>query len=116
MYMEIFNKKLALEMVENEEELLLELENSFVYDKIFDLSQLNKLQKENPLEAASYVHSFKGAARQIGAEKVAYSGQKLEDLLKGKSTGNLEDSITEFCNNLTEAIDVIKKDILLTKN
>ena len=107
--MEVFNRSLALEMVGDEEELLQELEHSFVYDKIFSMDQLEQLEKENPLEAAAYVHSFKGAARQIAAEKAAFSGQKLEDVLRGKSQGSLKELNETFSKDLSEAIAEIKK-------
>ena len=70
--MEVFNRQLALEMVGDDEELLLVLENSFVYDKTFDIKSLETLESENKLqEAAEYVHSFKGAARQIAEEQAS---------------------------------------------
>ncbi|MCQ2240588.1 Hpt domain-containing protein [Treponema sp.] len=109
--MEIFNRALALEMVGEEIELLQELERSFVYDKIFSLKELETLEQKNSLEAAAYVHSFKGAARQIAAEKAAYSGQMLENVLRGKAEGNLVELNENFSRTLSEAIDTIKKDL-----
>lgn len=44
--MEIYNRALALEMVGNEEELLQELEHSFVYDKVFSMAQLEELENK----------------------------------------------------------------------
>ena len=109
--METFNRTLALEMVGDEAELLQELERSFVYDKIFDIKTLENLEATDKLEAAAYVHSFKGAARQIAAEKAAFSGQKLEDVLRGKAQGDLKDLNSEFSSMLSEAIEIIRKDI-----
>lgn len=76
--METFNRTLALEMVGDEAELLQELERSFVYDKIFDIKTLENLEATDKLEAAAYVHSFKGAARQIAAEKAAFQVRNLK--------------------------------------
>lgn len=109
--METFNRTLALEMVGDEVELLQELERSFVYDKIFDIKTLENLEATDKLEAAAYVHSFKGAARQIAAEKAAFSGQKLEDVLRGKAQGDLKELNSEFSSMLSEAIEIIRKDI-----
>ena len=109
--METFNRTLALEMVGDEVELLQELERSFVYDKIFDIKTLENLEATDKFEAAAYVHSFKGAARQIAAEKAAFSGQKLEDVLRGKTQGNLKELNSEFSSMLSEAIEIIRKDI-----
>ena len=100
-----------MEVVGDEVELLQELERSFVYDKIFDIKTLENLEATDKLEAAAYVHSFKGAARQIAAEKAAFSGQKLEDVLRGKAQGNLKELNSEFSSMLSEAIEIIRKDI-----
>ena len=107
--MEIYNRALALEMVGNEEELLQELEHSFVYDKVFSMAQLEELENKNPLDAAAYVHSFKGAARQICAELAAFAGQNLEDVLRGKKQGNVKELNAAFNTALSNAVDTIKK-------
>lgn len=110
--MEVFNKQLALEMVGNETELLKMLELSFVNDKKFDIDILVNLEKEkNFMEAAAYVHSFKGAARQIAAEKAAAAGQNLEDVLRGKKEGNLETLNAVFESELMCAIHEIQHEI-----
>lgn len=110
--MEVFNRKLALEMVGEEEDLLRELENAFVYDKKFQISHLEDLENSGQLkEAADYVHYFKGAARQLAAEKAAFAGQALEDVLRGKKEGSIKDLNGSFMTALFESIEVIKKDI-----
>lgn len=110
--MEVFNRELALEMVGDEEELLKELERSFVFDKTFDRNQLDLLiQKGDMKEAAGYVHSFKGAARQIAAERAAYAGQLLEDLLRGKSQGDLKSLEENFEKELSLAVATVKSDL-----
>ena len=110
--MEVFNKQLALEMVGNEFELLKMLELSFVNDKKFNMNALVTLEKDNKfMEAAAYVHSFKGAARQIAAEKAAAAGQNLEDVLRGKKEGNLESLNEIFERELMYAIHEIQHEI-----
>ena len=43
-----------------------------------------------------YVHYFKGAARQLSAETLAQTGQELEDILRNKKTGSLEELNKKF--------------------
>lgn len=110
-FMEVFNRQLALEMVGDEEELLEMLEVSFVNDKKFKRDVLIDLENRNPMEAAAYVHSFKGAARQIAAERTALAGQNLEDVLRGKKEGNLIQLNEAFERELFIAIEEIRKDL-----
>ena len=87
---EILNLEAALEMTGGEKALLLDLLNAFLNDAPFDEARLLSLEaKEDSTEAAKYVHYYKGAARQLGAEKLAKSGQALEDVLRKKTTGNI---------------------------
>ena len=77
--MEILDLNKALELVDGERELLASLLDSFVGAKTFDSSLLMELSSSGDMSSAtSYVHFFKGAARQIYAEKCAASGQLLK--------------------------------------
>lgn len=99
-------------MVGDEEELLQVLEEAFVNDKKFSLDHLQQLEEKQKLEeAAAYVHSFKGAARQIAAEKAAFTGQELEDVLRGKKTGDLNKLNTAFSVEMEKAVSEIKEDM-----
>lgn len=94
---ETLNLKSALEMLGGEKELLVELLQTFVNDKHYDEKKLIELEKNSDtIEAAKYVHYFKGAGRQIGAEKLGESGQALEDVLRLKTTGNIESLTKAF--------------------
>ena len=87
---QIFNKNAALQLVDNDEEILKILVDSFVQVP-FSIDELNKLVGEKKLpEAASYVHKTKGAGRQLCMERLAESGQALEDVLRGKAEGNIQ--------------------------
>ncbi len=96
--MEVFNLNLALEMVDNDSELLEILLNSFLSDKKLDMEMLRGLEKNDRKSAADYVHSIKGPARQLALEKLADAGQKLEDVLRAKMEGDLEALNESFCS------------------
>lgn len=107
---EIFNKKIALEMVGDDSELLSILVQAFLSVE-FSPEKLNKLvlSKKNA-EAASYVHRVKGAARQLAMEKLAQTGQKLEDVLREKTTGEVQKLIDDFCECYAESLKTIQKE------
>ena len=108
---EIFNKSSAMEMVGNDEELFSVLLQSFA-DVDFSPDTLSSLIKsEKKEEAASYVHRVKGAARQLALEKLAQSGQLLEDVLREKQTGNTDSLKEDFCRCYTESLAVIKDEL-----
>lgn len=113
--MEVFDRKKALEMLEGEEELLEELEMAFV-ERIFDFEYLLGLEDRGQLnEAAGYVHSFKGSARQLACDSCAKSGQKLEDYLRGKiAVKSAEDAKAlneDFRRELERAVKLISEDL-----
>ena len=111
---EIFNKKIALEMVGNDSELLSILVQAFLSVE-FSPEKLNELVlSQKNAEAASYVHRVKGAARQLAMEKLAQTGQKLEDVLREKTTGEvqkLQKLIDDFCECHAESLKTIQKEV-----
>ena len=107
--LKVIEKDEALEMLGGEEELLAELLNSFLDDKKFDLETLKNLEKTNQKEAASYVHYFKGAARQLCMKRLALVGQTMEDILREKSTGDINELNALFFLEYKKAFDEAKK-------
>lgn len=110
---EIFNKKIALEMVGDDSELLSILVQAFLSVEFLP-EKLNELvlSKKNA-EAASYVHRVKGAARQLAMEKLAQTAQKLEDVLREKNTGEVQELqklIDDFCECYAESLKTIQKE------
>ena len=110
---EIFNKKIALEMVGDDSELLSILVQAFLSVE-FSPEKLNELvlSKKNA-QAASYVHRVKGAARQLAMEKLAQTAQKLEDVLREKNTGEVQELqklIDDFCECYAESLKTIQKE------
>ena len=108
--MEILDLNKALELVDGERELLASLLDSFVGAKTFDSSQLMELSSSGDMSsAASYVHFFKGAARQIYAEKCAASGQALEDAFRSGSLEQLDFLLAEFEKDYNEAVKKVRE-------
>ena len=102
--METFNRQKALELVGNDEELLSILLQTFIETE-FSSAHLEKLIKENRFEeAAGYTHRVKGAGRQLAMEKLAASGQELEDVLRKKKTGDTELLLKTFCADYEQAL------------
>ncbi len=107
---EILNIRSALDMLGGEKELLTELLQTFVNDKHLEKERLLELEaKPDTTEAASYVHYFKGAGRQIGAEKLGESGQALEDVMRGKTSGDVEILNSLFLNDYEDTLKAVKE-------
>ena len=111
---ELLNIESALEMVGGDNDLLKELLDGYLNDRIFNADELEKLilikdENGNSTEAAKYIHYFKGAAKQLGAEILGESGQALEDVLRGKKEGNLSELIKSFSDDYVRSIEEMKK-------
>lgn len=107
--MEILDIDSALEYAGGEKEFFIELASSFIEDTPAQLEKLKALEKEDFLKAASYVHYYKGAARQLAAKKLSSTGQKLEDILRKKTDGNIEECNLAFIECHKETIKALKE-------
>lgn len=107
--MDIINIDEALKLLDGEKLLLKKLLESFVNDKKFDVNYLNQLIEKNWEEAASYVHYYKGAGRQLACKKLAHSGQELEDILRKRTEGNLQEKIKIFQEDYIETLNKIQE-------
>ncbi len=106
---EVFDRNAALELVDNDEELLQILIDSFLNENEFEKAELEGLISNGKLaEAASYVHATKGAARQLCMEKLKNSGQALEDVLRGKTSGDIPSLIEKMFLDYEEAVGKLK--------
>ncbi|MGN0739925.1 MAG: Hpt domain-containing protein [Treponema sp.] len=94
---EILNTKAALDLADNDIDLYKELLQYYLSDNKFDVKYFTDLIVKSKQEAATYIHRIKGSSSQIGAELACETGQKIEDILKGKSDGNLPRLINDFC-------------------
>ncbi len=107
---QILNTDFALEMVGGEKELLNELIKSFLEEKPFSREMLFSLVQENDTtEAAKYVHYFKGAAKQLGAELLGEEGQALENVLRKKTDGDIRTLTQNFIDAYDKTIPAMKK-------
>ena len=107
--MKIYDRQSALELVDNDEDLLSILVDSFLKENKFERPVLENLIACGKMtEAASYVHATKGAARQLCMEKLKASGQALEDVLRGKTGGDIPALISQMFSDYEEALSVIK--------
>ena len=106
--MKIYDKQSALELVDNDEDLLSILVDSFLNENKFEKPVLENLIASGKMaEAASYVHATKGAARQLCMEKLKSSGQALEDVLREKTSGDIPSLISQMFTDYEEAISAV---------
>jgi len=107
---EIFDRESALELLDNDEDLLSILIDTFLNENKFELSVLDKMLSEGKMnEAAGYVHATKGAARQLCMKKLKDSGQALEDYLRGKSKGDLQSLKEKMFSDYEEALKLLSQ-------
>ena len=83
-------------------------------EKDYFNKELEKYINEKKFEdAAHYVHRVKGAARQLAMEKLAQTAQKLEDVLREKNIGEVQELqklIDDFCECYAESLKTIQKE------
>ncbi|MBB5218100.1 MULTISPECIES: Hpt domain-containing protein [Treponema] len=107
--MEILDIEAALEFTGGEPEFFIELAEAFINDIPPEAEKLQQLEAEDLSKAASYVHYYKGAARQLAAQKLSHTGQKLEDVLRKKTEGDISKLNSEFLECHKEAVEALKK-------
>ena len=105
---EILNITSALEMVDGDNELYLSLLDSFENGISYDTNHLLELEgQEDLIPAAKYVHLLKGAALQIGAERLGEAGKALEDTLRGKRAGDIRELTKAFSQEYDAALKAV---------
>ena len=107
--METLDLSAALDLLGGEKELLIDLLKAFVSGERLDGARLEQLEAlPDRTEAAKYVHFYKGAARQLAAQKLAASGQALEDVLRGRKIGDIAALNRAFLADYEEAFEAIE--------
>ncbi len=107
--MNIFNRQKALDLVGGDNELLSILLQEFIKTEFSVNHLIQLIQQNKKAEAAGYTHRVKGAGRQLAMEKLAQSGQNLEDVLREKKDGEIIPLVEEFYKDYEEAINEAKK-------
>ena len=107
--MEILDIKAALEYTGDEPEFFIELAQAFINDTPPSDKKLQQLEAEDFSKAASYVHYYKGAARQLAALKLSHTGQQLEDVLRKKTEVDISKLNSEFLQCHKETVEALKK-------
>ena len=107
--LQILNSEKGLNLVDNDMELYKILIDTFINESRFSIDELKEFVGKGEMkEAASYVHAAKGAGRQLGAERLASVGQKLEDTLRGKADGNIDELCADVAREYEEALNAAK--------
>lgn len=107
----VFDRKAALKLVDNDEELLNILLETFLETE-FSPEHLEELiSSGKKSEAASYTHRVKGAGRQLAMQALASSGQELEDVLREKKSGDIKALTQVFYSDYLNALETIKKEL-----
>lgn len=80
----------AMDMFGGEKKLYAQMIDSYLNENPFEPQHLDQLLSEKKFEeAGTYVHKCKGSSAQLGASPLAAAGQALEDVLKGRSQGDI---------------------------
>src|SRR5574344_2120307 len=112
---QVLNIQAALDMLGGDKPLLKELLISFIKDTVFDEQKLLDLEKlPDTQEAGKYVHLFKGAGRQLGAERLGESGQALENVLRKKESGDITALTRKFVSDYTLTLAAVKDTLMLS--
>ena len=106
---QILHIQSAMDMLGGDLGLLKELLQDFLSEKAFDKAKMQSLLKRDDEEAAKYIHYIKGAARQLGAERLAHSGQELEDVLRHKKAGSIAPLIQAFDSDYRETQHAVQE-------
>lgn len=88
--LQLVNVEEAMARVDNDKELYNDLVTMFLDDPQFDPEDLNRLIAEDKIQdAEKLVHLLKGIAGTLGAEKLFAASQSLDDILKGRTQGDI---------------------------
>ena len=110
----LINKEDALARLDNDTELYKDLITMFFEDPQFLPEDLEKLiADQNYEEGGKLAHLLKGVSGTLGAEDLFNASKHLEDILKGKKDGDIEEGKNALLD-LFEKTSVALKELLAT--
>ena len=110
----LINKEDALARLDNDTELYKDLITMFFEDPQFLPEDLEKLiADQNYEEGGKLSHLLKGVSGTLGAEGLFNASKHLEDILKGKKEGDIEEGKNALLD-LFEKTSVALKELLAT--
>ncbi|OJF76190.1 MAG: hypothetical protein BKP49_08570 [Treponema sp. CETP13] len=114
MYKNLIDYEEAIARFDNSIDLYKMLIPYWFEKKQFESSELLTLEKKEDKKAcAEYVHAMKGAAKNLGANKLGKAAQHLENLYTGREDGDTSEAIKEV-QTLFDATSTALKELQST--
>lgn len=106
----LVNKDEALMRLDGDTELYKEIISMFFDDPQFKPEDLEALIAEKKYEEAGKLsHLLKGISGTLGAEDLFESSKNLEDILRGKKEGNIEENKNLLLDIFTKTSDALQE-------
>lgn len=108
----LINKEDALARLDNDTELYKDLISMFFDDPQFKPEDLEKfIEDKNYEEGGKLSHLLKGVSGTLGAEDLFNASKNLEDILKGKKEGNIQEGKDQLIS-IFESTSIALKELL----
>lgn len=106
----LVDKQEALLCLDGDKELYIDIIKMFFEDPQFSKEELDSLLAENNIkEAEEKVHLLKGIAGTLGAKALFASSKELDDVLKGRETGDIPSLKTQMFTLFDQTYEELKK-------
>lgn len=109
----ILNTNFGLELTGGERDLYGELLEAFLKTALPQKEEFLQLEKspvdEEREKAAKKIHLVKGGALQIGAERLGAAAKRLEVVVRGKETGDIDALTDAFFAEFEKAYAEVKR-------
>lgn len=115
---EYLDESEGLSFLDGDKELYKMLLDAYANESKFDQNALKDFIKKKEFEAAAkIVHKTKGASYQIGATKLGYQAQALEDILRSKvspdasqrSPQEMAALVQDFCDAYQKCLEEVSE-------
>jgi HPt (histidine-containing phosphotransfer) domain-containing protein len=106
----LFNIEETLVRFGGDEELLKELATMFIKDSAFSREEFeNLIKNDDKALSTSYVHKLKGSCGTLGCEILYDQCVKLECILKGKTSGDVQQEANILCEIYEKTVGELRK-------